>query len=439
MDQFDDERTARAHAEAAQRRIAFLYQVTSTLFAGPLDARARLTTLANLVVPDLADWCVVDMVNPRTPATYERVAVNHWDPERIERLGAGAAQALPLPADAAVGVPKVLARGRSEMVTDVSPALLARIAASPDRLLALMAARSYLIVPLAGAEGPVGAMTFVFAESNRRYGSDDLALAEDLAQRAALALENARLYQQAREAVQLREELLAIVSHDLRNPLSTIATVASLLQKAEPTAQSATRTRDHGARLRRSVQRMERLIRDLLAFASIGSGHLTIDAQPVPVSDLMREAAEAIAPAAGEKRVLVTVADATPGLVVSCDKERILQVLSNLLGNAVKFSPAEGLVRLVSRGTVDEVELSVSDGGPGIPPEALAQIFERFWQAKETARQGTGLGLYIAKGIVEAHGGRIWADSIVGQGSTFRFVLPLHGGAALKAAAASGR
>jgi signal transduction histidine kinase len=422
----DDERTARAHAETAQRRIAFLYQVTSTLFAGPLDARARLTTLANLVVPDLADWCIVDMINPRNPATYERVAVNHWDPERIERLGAAASQVHPLPADAAVGVPKVLARGRSEMVTDVSPALLARFAASPDRLLSTLGARSYLIVPLAGAEGAVGAITFVFAESNRRYGSDDLALAEDLSHRAALALENARLYQQAREAVQLREELLAIVSHDLRNPLSTIATVASLLQKAEPTPQSATRTREHAARLRRSVQRMERLIKDLLAFASIGSGHLTIDLQPAPVADLMREAAEAIGPAASEKRILITVGDTTPGLVVSCDKERILQVLSNLLGNAVKFNPAEGVVRLVSRRTDDEVELSVSDSGPGIPAEALTQIFERFWQAKETARQGTGLGLYIAKGIVEAHGGRIWAESILGQGSTFRFALPLR-------------
>jgi len=422
----DDERTARAHAETAQRRIAFLYQVTSTLFAGPLDARARLTTLANLVVPDLADWCIVDMLNPRNPSTYERVAVNHWDPERIARLGAAVGQVHPLPADAAVGVPKVLARGRSEMVTDVSAALLARFAASPDRLLPTLGARSYLIVPLAGAEGAVGAITFVFAESNRRYGSDDLALAEDLSHRAALALENARLYQQAREAVQLREELLAIVSHDLRNPLSTIATVASLLQKAEPTPQSATRTREHGARLRRSVQRMERLIKDLLAFASIGSGHLTIDLQPVPVADLMREAAEAIGPAATEKRILITVGDTTPDLVVSCDKERILQVLSNLLGNAVKFSPAETVVRLVSRRTVDEVELSVSDGGPGIPAEALTHIFERFWQAKETARQGTGLGLYIAKGIVEAHRGRVWAESILGQGSTFRFVLPLR-------------
>ncbi len=422
----DDERTARALAETAQRRIAFLYQVTGTLFAGPLDGRARLTTLANLVVPDLADWCIVDMLNPRAPTTYERVAINHWDPERIERLGSAAGQTYPLPTDAGVGVPKVLARGRSELVLDVSPELQRRIAASPDRLLATIGARSYLIVPLAGADGAVGTITFVFAESNRRYGRDDLALAEDLSQRAALALENARLYQQAREAVQLREELLAIVSHDLRNPLSTIATVAALLGKAEPTPQSAAKTREHGARLRRSVQRMERLIKDLLAFASIGSGHLAIDPQAVPVADLLREAAEAIGPIASEKRVLVTVADATPGLSVSCDKERILQVLSNLLGNAIKFSPVEGLVRLVSRRAAAEVELSVSDSGPGIASDALTRIFERFWQAKETARQGTGLGLYIAKGIVETHGGRIWADSTLGQGSTFRFVLPLR-------------
>jgi signal transduction histidine kinase len=227
--------------------------------------------------------------------------------------------------------------------------------------------------------------------------------------------------------VRLREELLAIVSHDLRNPLSTISTVAALLTKAEATETSAARTREHAGRLRRSVQRMERLISDLLAFASIGSGHLTIELQPVSVADLLKEAAEAIGPAAQERRVIITVADTTPEVGVSCDKERILQVLGNLLGNAIKFSPPEGVVRLGSRRASEgELELSVSDRGPGIAPEALTQIFERSWQGNETGRERTGLGLYIAKGIVEAHGGRLWADSAPGQGSTFRFVLPLR-------------
>jgi signal transduction histidine kinase len=418
-----DERTSRA--EAAQRKIAFLYQVTGTLFAGPLDPRVRLTTLANLVVPDLADWCVVDMLTGKEPAGYERVAVSHWDPEKIERLGK-LTRELPLPTEAAVGVSKVLVRGRSELVSDVSADVLQSIAGSADPLLSLLNARSYVIVPLQGAERPVGAITFVFSESNRRYGTDDLTLVEDLSQRAALALENARLYQQARDAVSLREDLLAIVSHDLRNPLNAIGVIADLLARAAPTPESVARTHEYGERLRRSALRMEHLIRDLLSFATIGAGRLTIEAHPTPVADLLREAMEVMQPSAAAKPVTIALGEVTPDAAVLCDKERVLQVLSNLIGNGIKFSPPGAAVRLAARRAGAEVEVSVSDDGPGIAPDALSHIFERFWQVRETARQGTGLGLYIAKGIVEAHRGRIWAESTVGVGSTFRFTLPFR-------------
>jgi signal transduction histidine kinase len=421
-----DERTARAEAEAAQRKIAFLYQVSGTLFAGPLDERARLKTLASLVVPDLADWCIVDRVAGDAPTSYERVVISHWDPEKIEHLGTFPRE-LPLLPDAAMGVSKVLTRGRSELVSDVSPELLATIAASGDPLLGTLGARSYLVVPLAGVQRPIGAITFVFAESNRRYGTDDVALAEDLSQRAALALENARLYQQARDAVRLREDLLAIVSHDLRNPLNAISVTVDLLGRAQPTPESTQKTRDYAERLRRLTTRMEHLIRDLLSFASIGAGRLTLELQPTPVEDLIREALEVMQATANTKGVTVTVADGAPSALVRCDKERALQVFSNLLGNAIKFSAGGAAVHLEARATGDEIEFSIADSGPGIAPEALSHIFERYWQAEETREgAGLGLGLYIAKGITDAHRGRIWAESTVGQGSRFHFTLPVQ-------------
>ncbi|HEX4462798.1 MAG TPA: GAF domain-containing sensor histidine kinase [Polyangia bacterium] len=416
----DEERRARTEAEAAQRRIAFLYQATSTLFAGPLDAAARLTTLARLVVPDVADWCVVDRLVDAD--SYERAARAHWQPDAHDREIPSAR--FTVDAKAPLGVSKVLTTGASELVTLCSPPLTAALAASGDPLLARLSAQSYIIVPLKSEDKTMGAVTFAFAESDRRYDADDLAMLEDLAHRASLALENARLYQAAQQAVRVREDLLAIVSHDLRSPLSAVSMAAALLTRSAG-APDPVRLTKYADTIKRSTERMEALIRDLLSFASIEAGHLVIEPKPTLVDDLLRDVLELMQPIAASKQVALDIDHDATGRILMGDRGRLSQVFSNLIGNAIKFSPAGSIVRIGARATGHVAHFTVADSGPGIPKEAQPRIFERFWQAETTARQGTGLGLFIAKGIVEAHRGRIWVESEVGRGSTFQFTVPL--------------
>ena len=416
-----EERQARAHAEAAQRRIAFLYQATSTLFAGPLDISSRLNTLTQLVVPDVADWCVVDrLVDDQT---YERAARAHWRPDAVADDPPTAR--FSVDRKAPLGVSNVLATGQSELVTHVSPTLTEALAASPDPLLAQLGAKSYIIVPLQSQDMRFGTVTFAFAESDRRYDADDLAMLEDLARRAALALENARLYQAAQQAVRVREDLLAIVSHDLRSPLSAVSMAAALLTR-QAAAPDPARLQKYADTIKRSTERMEALIRDLLSFASIEAGHLVIEPKPTLVDDLLRDVLELMQPIASAKQVALDIDHEATGRIVRGDRGRLLQVFSNLIGNAIKFSPGGSIVRIGAHAAGGFAHFSVTDSGPGIPKDAQPRIFERFWQAENTARQGTGLGLFIAKGIVEAHRGRIWVESEVGRGSSFQFTVPLE-------------
>ncbi|RKH08040.1 response regulator [Corallococcus sp. CA047B] len=237
--------------------------------------------------------------------------------------------------------------------------------------------------------------------------------------------EATRLLEASRQATRSREETLAVVSHDLRSPLTAIGTAAELLQRALGNGERETRLRRHTDSIRRSVGRMNLLIADLLDLASIDAGTLSIEVRPQTVEELVRETRELFEPQCAEKGLRFTV-DLEPGRVLRCDKERILQTLGNLISNAIKFTPQGGSVGLKVEavpGTRD-VCFGVTDTGPGIAPEAQARIFDRYWHAAQKQREGHGLGLSIAKGIVEGHGGRLWVESEPGRGSTFWFCLP---------------
>ena len=229
-----------------------------------------------------------------------------------------------------------------------------------------------------------------------------------------------RLYEEAEETIDAREQVLKIVSHDLRNPLNTIGMTASLMLNTTCTAEQQ---RDHLLRVQRAGERMNRLIQDLLDVAKLEAGRVAIDAKPLEVAPLLREAQDMLTPLAAERSIQLETVTAESLPTVAADSGRILQVLSNLVGNAIKFTPKGG--RIVMRADPDPrgVRFSVRDTGPGIPEEQRTQIFGRFWQANPADRRGIGLGLTIAKGIVEAHGGRIWCDSRVGEGTTFQFTL----------------
>jgi signal transduction histidine kinase len=283
-----------------------------------------------------------------------------------------------------------------------------------------------MVVPLVARDRILGTLILTSEDSGRRFGPSDLALAESLAHRAALAIDNARLYEEAQEALRSRDELLAIVSHDLRNPLDVIQFTVAMLRQTLPADETNSRARKHCDMIQRSSERMIGLIRDLLDFGTIEAGKLAIDTSTHDAATLVEEALTSARLMAAQKHIEIHADLSTEPGEVLCDRPRVLQVLANLLGNALKFTSEGGTVTVTVTGQPNEVRFAVADTGPGIPPESLPHVFDRYWQAKRTANLGTGLGLAIAKGIVGAHGGTIAVESTLGQGSTFSFTLPRH-------------
>jgi signal transduction histidine kinase len=239
----------------------------------------------------------------------------------------------------------------------------------------------------------------------------------------ALAAENARLFAGARQATLARDRMLSVVAHDLRNPLALVAMNAEMLAElldpdADPYQRETVRI------VRSAAERMQRLIEDLLDVSRIEHGTFSLERSETPVAELLAEAERLLRPLARARGVALAVAAAPPGGRVRADAGRLIQVLSNLGGNALKFTPAGGRVEVAAVAEGDALKVSVADTGPGIPPEVLPHVFGAFWQAEERDRRGVGLGLWIARSIVEAHGGRIWVDAREGEGSTFHFTVP---------------
>jgi signal transduction histidine kinase len=246
-------------------------------------------------------------------------------------------------------------------------------------------------------------------------------VAEALAQRAALSIANARLLRETQRALKVRDDVLAVVSHDLRNPVATIGLLADLLRNAEPG--NRTQLAELAGNIQRSVDDMHLLIDDLLDFARIHSATFSVELHPHRLDDVVTPVVDRLRLLAGARRQTIDVdipADLPP---VDVDVRRVRQVIANLVGNAVKFTGTGGAIRIEARQHEAMVRVSVTDTGIGIPPEYLSRIFDRFWQPPHAQHRGTGLGLSIAKGIVEAHGGVIAAESTPGQGSTFAFTL----------------
>jgi signal transduction histidine kinase len=385
--------------------------------AASLDRAATLDAAAGVAVPALADLCMIDLVEE---GAIERAAVVLAGPD-----AAGLADRLKQsPPRPGWQTPQAyaIASGEPLLLEEVP----APVAGTPASDLHAAGVRSVMVVPLIARNRTLGALTLAAIEPGRRYARADLELARLLASRMALALDNARLYAVARRASASRDAMLAVVSHDLRSLLNVITMSASVVVDAlslrEP---DVAIDRSLGA-MQRSAHRMSRLIQDLLDVSSIESGTFSTEPRRIPVEALVGEAVDALRPqAVARSTQLVLALPAGARFAVDADRDRLLQVLENLIGNAIKFTPPGGTitVRVERRG--DEVWCSVADTGPGIAPDDLPHLFERFWKAGLTAHLGTGLGLAIAKGIVEAHRGRIWAESEPGAGSRFWFALPL--------------
>ncbi len=411
----EKERESRVAAEASARQTAFVYETTSSLFASPLDAESRVQKLAALVVPDLADWCICDLVREND---VKRVAVSSWNDMHAELAGSMRRE-YRLAASSLGAIATVLATGKPHVV-----AVRSAEEHGHDELetfLDTIGAKSWVTVPLAIAGRVLGAMTFVFAESHRFFDESTVALTADLAQRAALAVDNAVLVEKLEKAVRARDDMVGVVSHDLRNPLASIKMAATLLSEEAKT--QGKEERKIGMILR-ATDRVEALLRDLLDVTSLEAGRVTLERQTRTVPSVLADALELIAPIAANANVRVDVRDLAPHASVHCDPVRLTQIFWNLLRNAVKFTPKGGSLVIAAEEAGAMCVFSVADTGQGIPPDQLPHIFDRFWQGRSKAREGAGLGLAIAKGLVEAHGGIIDVTSVLGEGTTFRFTIP---------------
>ncbi len=419
--QLIEERAARAAAEGAGRRAAVLADA-SRMLGTSFDYQTTLSLLTRLAVPAIADYCTVDLVGRE--GEIERVAVAHVDPAK-ETLLWEVRKWVRAGAPMSPHLQRALVDGEPMLIPVLTDEMTASAALDEDhaRLLSQLRARSFVSVPLKVSGTPIGALVLYSSESERQFNEDDLALAEELARRAALAVENARLYHEAQLATRARDQMLGIVAHDLRNPLNTILMASELLEEVlAPDVQKSRQVQT----VRRAGKQMNRLIQDLLDVKRIENGRLAVEPRAVRAIALLNEAVDMLRSLASARGLDLALDEAGELPMVQADAQRIHQVFSNLIGNAIKFTPPGGRISVSGRRRGADVHIGVSDTGQGIAADLLPHVFGQFWQASGSDRRGIGLGLAIAKGIVEAHEGRIWVESTVGEGSSFYFTLPVH-------------
>jgi signal transduction histidine kinase len=312
------------------------------------------------------------------------------------------------------------------LIAEVTEAFLHSISQNEEHFqnLKILNPRSFLTVPLISRGELIGILFMGMNQSERIFSESDISFAELVAVRFAIVIDNARLYQKSQSAIRAREEILSVVSHDLKNPLSTIKSSSLIFPQLITEAGSKAEAERFSSIIQQKIIQMERLIHDLLDFAKIEAGNLSIVVKEESVNKLIEKVMEDFSAKAKEKSIKLESFVPSTELICVFDEGRIIQVLSNLIGNSLKFTPENGKITVAAENRIKDVLFQVQDNGLGISPELKDRIFERFLQAEKTAHMGTGLGLSIAKGIVEAHNGKIWLDSEEGKGTIFYFTLP---------------
>jgi signal transduction histidine kinase/CheY-like chemotaxis protein len=400
------------------------------LLSSSLDYRSTLSRLTALIVPRLADCCIVHLEGNEAGD----VPVAHVNPAKIP-IAREIYRRFPSPDEAGYGWPTAMRTGTPQLVSGADPELFEKLAQNPEHLSLLkqLNARSWMVLPLRVQQNLFGALVLAYTESDRRYSEADLTLAMELAHRAAVAIDNARLYelsQQARSRVEAatraKDEFVAMVSHELRSPLNAMLGWIRLLRSGGLTDKK----REHAVEvIERNADAQNHLIADLLDISRILTGKLRINASQLDFANVVDMAVEGIRPAADAKRIQFETDLDRASATMRGDGDRLQQVALNLLANAVKFTPKGGRVFVRLKRVESDLELTVEDTGEGISPNFLPHVFDSFRQSDaSTSRRhgGLGIGLSIAKHIVELHGGTIEARSAgLGKGSTFIVCLPI--------------
>jgi len=415
-------------AEAFERRrqeenTAFINRA-SEMLAASLVPNETMRSLTKLAVPALGDWCAVHL---GTDANYERVAIEHADREKVrwlEELGRAVR-----PAPEQDGIVHVLTTRRTVLVEEFPEETLVSLATASGHyeLLRKLGFRSWIVAPMIARGRVLGALTVVYGESGRHYTQHDVPVVEDLARRAAVAIDNARLYEAAEAANRAKDEFLATLSHELRTPLTAISGWAHMLELGltdEATSKLAVAT------IVRSAKQQAELIDDLLDLSRVVAGTLRLTIADVDVAQLAADVALAAKPAADAKSIELALSVPSQPVIVRGDDRRLRQIIWNLVTNAVKFTDAGGRVEVtLAAASASTARLEVVDTGRGIDAAFLPMVWDRFRQAdSSTSREhgGLGLGLAVVRHLVEMHGGTVAAESAgLGRGATFRVELPL--------------
>ncbi|MES2899871.1 MAG: PAS domain-containing protein [Pseudomonadota bacterium] len=395
----------------------------SAELSGLSDLAGTLERVAELAVPSFSDWCAVDMLTPE--GELERVAAAHTDPRKAA-LALELFRRYPPARDAGKGPWQVLASGRAEHLPLIEDALLVESIADPEHLATMrgLGLRSYIGAPLAVRGKTVGVITFVSAESGRLYTGDDVALAEDIGRRAGVAIENAQLYRSLQAADRRKDEFLAMLAHELRNPLAPIRAAGDLLRLSADNP----RLLKVSEVVTRQVEHMTGLVDDLLDVSRVTRGLVELERDPVDMKAVLAAAIEQVRPLIEARSHAIDVHIAAGALCVEGDEKRLVQIVANLLNNAAKYTPPGGVITLEMVAGEALVELSVCDNGIGMTPELVLGAFELFSQAARSADRsqgGLGLGLALVRSLVELHGGQVRAASKgPGCGSQFTVQLP---------------
>lgn len=401
-----------------EKRQAWLAEIGSILNT-TLEPKKLIRDLGIFCLGKLADWCAV------IPHEGDITVMREREKDEVQILEFERSS-YPL-------IERLFELIRNEdffLESDISESRLRELSFTEDQIrqIQMMGIKSVLICPLIGRDHLLGAVVHV--RTHKNYLPCDLDFVHDITSRAALALDNARLYELAQNSIKIRDELLRIVSHDLKNPLTSIKLNIQMLQKELEKQDGDEGKLKRVIAVEKSVDKAIDLIQDLLESAKIETGGLELHKERINVTDLIQETESMFSSLAEERGIQLRFnLEGSNFRAVEADPERVHQVISNLMGNALKYTSSGGTISLKIKEGPTSLLISVSDNGPGIEEENQKKLFQKYWKDKEGKGHNLGLGLAIAKGLVEAHGGKIWVESKINQGTTFYFTLPyeFHG------------
>ena len=411
--------TQRKQVEERQR----LLNEASEKLVTSLDHQITLQEIARLLVPSMADYCRIALVDNQ--GQIQEIAVNHIEPEKIALVRELYEQYKDR-VSSTYGLNRLLESGQAELISVVTPEVIALPARENPAMLPIIEAlglRSYMGTPLIARERVIGAITFSSVQLERYYTREDLDFAQELARRIALTLDNARLYQEAQKAIQVRDDFISIASHELRTPVTSLKLYVAVLQKQlarvgeENVVHSLTK-------MDAQLNKLTQLIKDLLNVSKIEVGRLDFQQELFDLNEVVKETVEQIQPTTRKHDIHIEGMISQPAWG---DKERVGQVITNLLTNAIKYSPQADTIIVRVTSTPDAAVVSVEDFGIGIEQEHIHAIFERFYRVSDPDEKtfpGLGIGLYISHEIIKRHGGTLSVESEKGRGSVFSFTLP---------------